>query len=139
MTEMIAEEQDQGLEAEVPKWLRSDVLDGEAREQAMDMLRRLTVHLKDKTTDMADSTMEEPIDNYLDPEVFASEVDLIFKRIPLPLALSAELANRLYLLRTLAADALRAMKQAGVTLPVHFVETSPVLREAQRDRDRQGG
>ena len=80
MTEMIAEEQDQSVEAEVPKWLRSDVLDGEAREQAMDMMRRLTVHLKNKTTDQAESTVEEPIDNYLDPEVFRSEVDLIFEK-----------------------------------------------------------
>ncbi len=94
MTEMIVEEQTLQLEEEVPQWLRSDVLDGEAREQAMDMMRRLTVHLRDKTTDQADSTMEEPIDNYLDPEVFKAEVDLIFKRIPLPLALSAELPHK---------------------------------------------
>ena len=94
MTELIAEEQNLQLEEEVPQWLRSDVLDGEAREQAMDMMRRLTVHLRDKTTDQADSTMEEPIDNYLDPEVFKAEVDLIFKRIPLPLALSAELPHK---------------------------------------------
>jgi len=33
---------------------------------------------------------------------------------------------------TLAADALRAMGQAGLAPPVHFVETSPVLRGAQR-------
>jgi SAM-dependent MidA family methyltransferase len=33
---------------------------------------------------------------------------------------------------TLAADALRAMAKAGLTPPVHFVETSPVLRAAQR-------
>jgi NADH dehydrogenase [ubiquinone] 1 alpha subcomplex assembly factor 7 len=33
---------------------------------------------------------------------------------------------------TLAADALRAMRQAGLTPPVHFVETSPVLRDRQR-------
>ncbi|OJY69909.1 MAG: methyltransferase [Sphingobium sp. 66-54] len=33
---------------------------------------------------------------------------------------------------TLAADALRAMAKAGLTPPVHFVETSPVLRETQR-------
>jgi SAM-dependent MidA family methyltransferase len=33
---------------------------------------------------------------------------------------------------TLAADALRAMAQAGLSPPVHFVETSPVLRERQR-------
>jgi SAM-dependent MidA family methyltransferase len=32
---------------------------------------------------------------------------------------------------TLAADALRAMANAGLTPPVHFVETSPVLRRAQ--------
>ena len=94
MTELIAEQQDLEVDREVPKWLRSDVLDGEAREQAMDMLRRLTVHLRDKTTDQADSTMQEPIDNYLDEDVFKSEVDLIFKRIPLPLALSAELPKK---------------------------------------------
>jgi NADH dehydrogenase [ubiquinone] 1 alpha subcomplex assembly factor 7 len=33
---------------------------------------------------------------------------------------------------TLAADALRAMRSAGLEPEVHFVETSPVLREAQR-------
>lgn len=33
---------------------------------------------------------------------------------------------------TLAADALRAMAKAGLMPEVHFVETSPVLREAQR-------
>jgi NADH dehydrogenase [ubiquinone] 1 alpha subcomplex assembly factor 7 len=32
---------------------------------------------------------------------------------------------------TLAADALRAMRAAGLEPPVHFVETSPVLRSAQ--------
>ncbi len=32
---------------------------------------------------------------------------------------------------TLAADALRVMRSAGLQPPVHFVETSPVLREAQ--------
>jgi NADH dehydrogenase [ubiquinone] 1 alpha subcomplex assembly factor 7 len=33
---------------------------------------------------------------------------------------------------TLSADALRAMARAGLTPPVHFVETSPVLRDRQR-------
>ncbi|MFC7536428.1 class I SAM-dependent methyltransferase [Sphingomonas sp. GCM10030256] len=32
---------------------------------------------------------------------------------------------------TLASDALRAMRSAGLQPPVHFVETSPVLRQAQ--------
>jgi NADH dehydrogenase [ubiquinone] 1 alpha subcomplex assembly factor 7 len=35
---------------------------------------------------------------------------------------------------TLTADALRAMAKAGLTPPVHFVETSPVLTAAQRER-----
>jgi SAM-dependent MidA family methyltransferase len=35
---------------------------------------------------------------------------------------------------TLAADALRAMKNAGLTPPVHFVEISPELRNRQRER-----
>ena len=35
---------------------------------------------------------------------------------------------------TLAADALRAMGSAGLRPPVHFVETSPVLRRAQAER-----
>jgi SAM-dependent MidA family methyltransferase len=35
---------------------------------------------------------------------------------------------------TLAADGLRVMRMAGLQPPVHFVETSPVLREAQRER-----
>jgi SAM-dependent MidA family methyltransferase len=35
---------------------------------------------------------------------------------------------------TLSADALRVMARAGLTPPVHLVETSPVLRDAQRSR-----
>jgi SAM-dependent MidA family methyltransferase len=35
---------------------------------------------------------------------------------------------------TLTADALRAMAKAGLTPPVHLVETSPVLRAAQAER-----
>ncbi|OYW22582.1 MULTISPECIES: class I SAM-dependent methyltransferase [unclassified Sphingomonas] len=35
---------------------------------------------------------------------------------------------------TLAADALRVMAKAGLTPPVHFVETSPTLRTAQAAR-----
>jgi SAM-dependent MidA family methyltransferase len=38
---------------------------------------------------------------------------------------------------TLAADALRAMRGAGLSPDVHFVETSPVLRSAQADRVKQ--
>src|SRR3954465_14188815 len=38
---------------------------------------------------------------------------------------------------TLAADALRAMRGAGLSPDVHFVETSPVLRRAQAERVKQ--
>ena len=38
---------------------------------------------------------------------------------------------------TLAADALRVMAKAGLAPAVHFVETSPVLRAAQRERAPQ--
>lgn len=38
---------------------------------------------------------------------------------------------------TLAADALRAMAKAGLAPPVHFVETSPVLRQEQAMRVAQ--
>jgi NADH dehydrogenase [ubiquinone] 1 alpha subcomplex assembly factor 7 len=38
---------------------------------------------------------------------------------------------------TLAVDSLRAMRGAGLSPDVHFVETSPVLRRAQADRVKQ--
>ncbi len=96
MTEMIDVAVDVPLidDEEMPQYLRSDVLDGRARDEALGMMRRLAQHLRDKTTDQAPSTMEEPIDNYLDEDLFRAEVDLIFKRIPLPLALSCELPGR---------------------------------------------
>ena len=40
---------------------------------------------------------------------------------------------------TLAADALRAMRAAGLEPAVHFVETSPVLRAAQAERVPDAG
>jgi SAM-dependent MidA family methyltransferase len=40
---------------------------------------------------------------------------------------------------TLAADALRAMRAAGLEPQVHFVETSPVLRAAQAERVPNAG
>jgi nitrite reductase/ring-hydroxylating ferredoxin subunit len=96
MTELldVALEELAPVEEEMPQYLRSDVLDGRAREEALTMMRRLAEHVRRGTTDMADSTMEEPIDNYLDEDVFRAEVDLVFKRIPLPLALSCELAEK---------------------------------------------
>ena len=58
------------------------------------MMARLISHTKNKTTDQAEATFQEPVENYLDEELFASEIELIFKRIPLPLALSCELPEK---------------------------------------------
>lgn len=75
----------------LPDYIPSTILDGAAREEAMRMMRRLAEHVRNRTTDQMDAPFEEPIDNYLDEDLFRAEVDLIFKRIPLPLALSCEL------------------------------------------------
>ncbi len=78
----------------VPEYIPSTVLDGKAREEAIAMMRRLVTHVRNKTTDQAPDVWQEPVDNYLDPDVFAAEVELIFKRVPLPLALSCELPEK---------------------------------------------
>lgn len=78
----------------VPAYLASNVLDGAAREDALQMMRRLAVHVREKTTDQAESTWQEPVENYSDPELFQAELELLFKRIPLPLALSCELPEK---------------------------------------------
>jgi phenylpropionate dioxygenase-like ring-hydroxylating dioxygenase large terminal subunit len=80
--------------AAIPAYLPSKILDGAAREDALAMMARLISHTKNKTTDQAEATFQEPVENYLDEELFASEIELIFKRIPLPLALSCELPEK---------------------------------------------
>ena len=81
-------------EAVVPAYLPSDILNGAAREEAISMMRRLIAHTKNKTTDQAEAPFLEPAANYLDEEIFKNEIELIFKRIPLPLALSCELPKK---------------------------------------------
>ncbi|GGC16801.1 (2Fe-2S) ferredoxin [Novosphingobium marinum] len=44
-----------------------------------------------KTTDQTDRTLKVPVADYLDPKRWEREVELIFKRLPLMLALSIEL------------------------------------------------
>jgi phenylpropionate dioxygenase-like ring-hydroxylating dioxygenase large terminal subunit len=81
-------------QAAPPAYLPSKILDGAAREDALAMMARLISHTKNKTTDQAEATFQEPVENYLDEALFASEIELIFKRIPLPLALSCELPEK---------------------------------------------
>jgi len=83
------------LEPEVlPQYIPSTVLDGAAREEAISMMRRLVAHTRNKTTDQADGNWEEPVENYADEELFRAEVETLFKRIPLPLALTCELPEK---------------------------------------------
>ncbi len=70
------------------------MLVGEAREEAVRMMLRLADHVRNKTTDQAEGNWQEPVENYADEELFRAEVETMFKRIPLPLALSCELPEK---------------------------------------------
>ncbi len=62
-------------------------LDGES----ITLARRALVHLREKTTDQAPGTLEQPIEAYTDPVRYQREVDRAFRHLPLALALSLEL------------------------------------------------
>jgi phenylpropionate dioxygenase-like ring-hydroxylating dioxygenase large terminal subunit len=55
------------------------------------MVARLIEHYRNKTTDQADEQWREPVRNYLDQDMWRREIELVHKRVPLPLALSCEL------------------------------------------------
>jgi phenylpropionate dioxygenase-like ring-hydroxylating dioxygenase large terminal subunit len=78
----------------LPEYVPSAVLEGEAREEAVRMMLRRAEHVRNKTTDQAEGTWQEPVENYADEELFRAEVETLFKRIPLPLALSCELPGK---------------------------------------------
>jgi phenylpropionate dioxygenase-like ring-hydroxylating dioxygenase large terminal subunit len=85
----------QKLDPEVlPEYVPSAVLVGEAREEAVRMMLRLADHVRNKSTDQAEGNWREPVENYADEELFRAEVETLFKRIPLPLALSCELPGK---------------------------------------------
>lgn len=60
-------------------------------EMQRELGRRTLALLDNKTTDMAEHTMEEPLDGYTDPEQFEREQQLIFNRYPMFVGLSCEL------------------------------------------------
>lgn len=80
--------------AHVPQYLTSSVLEGAAREDALGVMKRLAEHVKNQTTQQAEAPWGEPVENYFDEELFKAEIETLFKRIPLPLALSAELRGK---------------------------------------------
>lgn len=57
----------------------------------MSLARRAVAHLEKRSTDQADSIMELPIEAYLDPERYEREVNIVFRHLPLAIALSLEL------------------------------------------------
>src|SRR6476659_2804826 len=59
----------------------------------MALARRALAHMRAKSTDQAESTMALPVEAYLDADRYRHEVDRIFRKLPLALALSIELAQ----------------------------------------------
>ena len=53
----------------------------------------LLKHVETGTTDQAEAPLTVPATMYTDPEQWAKEMDLIYKRLPLMLAMSAEIPN----------------------------------------------
>ncbi|MCH2172778.1 aromatic ring-hydroxylating dioxygenase subunit alpha [Myxococcota bacterium] len=76
-----------------------------SREQLIQMARRNLAHVKAGTVDQAADVYRVPAENYYDPDRGRLEVERIFKRLPLVLGFSAELAE---------PGAYRAMQVADV-------------------------
>lgn len=56
-----------------------------------DIAEKLLEYVDSNTTDQADDVYRVPVANYLDPDRWQREIDTIFKRLPLMLALTIEL------------------------------------------------
>lgn len=62
-----------------------------SREKLVAMAERTIAHNKAGTVHLTESITTIPASNYFDPERWQREVDMIFKRVPLLLAMSAEI------------------------------------------------
>jgi len=62
-------------------------------EETMDLARRAVQHYLNRTTDQAGGTYALDVSAYTDPERYVHEVGKVFKELPLPLALSIEVAG----------------------------------------------
>lgn len=58
-----------------------------------DTAERMLRHVEERTTDRASGVYQVPTENYLDPDRWQREMDRIFKRVPLMLAMTAELRD----------------------------------------------
>jgi phenylpropionate dioxygenase-like ring-hydroxylating dioxygenase large terminal subunit len=52
--------------------------------------QRLLDHVEKRTTDLSDDVLYLPASIYTDPDRFRREMDLIFRRVPLMVAMTAE-------------------------------------------------
>src|SRR4051794_30241505 len=78
-----------------------------SRDQLIDMAHRGLRHWRDGTVDLEADVYRVPTTNYTDAERWAVEMDRVFKRLPLMLAFSSELAE---------PHSYRAMDVAGVAV-----------------------
>src|SRR3954451_6885044 len=77
----------------VPDYVPGLELDAAGRAEALALVDRVRALVEGRTTDRVSGTWEEPVANYLDPALFEAEKALLFRTVPLPLALSCELAG----------------------------------------------
>lgn len=62
-----------------------------ARQDAYDVMARLIEHYRGTSTDQAPGQWREPVRAYRDPGLWEREIREVFRKVPLPLALSCEL------------------------------------------------
>ena len=61
------------------------------RDESTALVKRALAHLESRTTDQAESTMSVPVSEFIDPHLWRTEMDVLFKRRPLALAFTPEL------------------------------------------------
>ncbi len=64
-----------------------------SRAQLIEMAKHNIAHAKQGTIEQAESVMQVPANDYFDKERWQQEIDKVFKRMPLMLAMTCELPN----------------------------------------------
>ena len=65
----------------------------EVRKDAYDVMARLVEHYRNKSTDQAAEQWHEPVRNYRDQQLWEQEMAAVHRKVPLPLAMSCEIAD----------------------------------------------
>jgi len=63
-------------------------------DEMLSLVRRALDHFENKTTDQAKQIMSNSVEAYVDPERYKSEINRIYKELPLALCLSSELPSK---------------------------------------------